>query len=74
MFELTEQEVLGMSQNVTSPPAPGSDPLRSQTVISKPGRGGRRTHPYAFTEHGALMGATVLNSPRAVTMSLYIIS
>jgi hypothetical protein len=29
--------------------------------------------PFAFTEHGALMAATVLNSPRAVAMSLYII-
>ena len=29
--------------------------------------------PFAFTEHGALMAATVLNSPRAVVMSLYII-
>jgi len=47
--------------------------LRSQIVISKPGRGGRRTLPYAFSEHGALMAATVLNSPRAVAMSLYII-
>jgi len=47
--------------------------LRSQSVISKPARGGRRYAPYAFTEHGALMAATVLNSPRAVAMSLYII-
>ncbi len=47
--------------------------LRSQIVISKPGRGGRRYAPYAFTEHGALMAATVLNSPRAVAMSVYII-
>ena len=47
--------------------------LRSQIVISKTGRGGRRYPPYAFTEHGALMAATVLNSPRAVSMSLYII-
>jgi hypothetical protein len=47
--------------------------LRSQIVISKTGRGGRRYLPYAFTEHGALMAATVLNSPRAVAMSLYII-
>jgi hypothetical protein len=29
--------------------------------------------PYAFTEHGALMAASVLNSPRAVAMSIYII-
>lgn len=47
--------------------------LRSQIVISKPGRGGRRYPPVAFTEHGALMAATVLNSPRAVAMSLYVI-
>ena len=42
--------------------------LRSQIVISK--RGGRRYLPYAFTEHGAVMAATVLNSERAVAMSL----
>lgn len=47
--------------------------LRSQSVISKPARGGRRYAPFAFTEHGALMAATVLNSPRAVKMSLFII-
>lgn len=29
--------------------------------------------PYAFTEHGALMAASVLNSPRAVQVSLYVI-
>ena len=33
----------------------------------------RRFLPYAFTEHGALMAATVLNSPRAVAMSIAII-
>src|ERR1019366_6656605 len=47
--------------------------LRSQIVISKTGRGGRRYLPYAFTEHGTLMAATVLNSPRAVAMTVYII-
>jgi hypothetical protein len=47
--------------------------LRSQTVISKAGRGGRRYLPYAFTEHGALMAATLLNSAQAVKMSLFII-
>lgn len=35
--------------------------------------GGRRYLPYAFTEHGALMAASVLNSPRAVAMSVTII-
>ena len=40
---------------------------RSQFVISKPSaKMGLRRAPYAFTEHGALMAATVLNSSRAV--------
>jgi hypothetical protein len=48
--------------------------LRSQTVILKPSRGQHLKYaPNAFTEHGALMAATVLNSSRAVTMSLYVI-
>jgi len=41
--------------------------------MSKPGRGGRRTLPFAFTEHGALMAANILNSPRAEAMSVYVI-
>jgi len=48
--------------------------LRSQKAILKPGRGQHRKYPpYAFTEHGALMAANILNSPRAVTMSVYVI-
>jgi len=46
--------------------------LRCQLGISK-GRGGRRYLPYAFTEHGAIMAATVLNSPRAVEMSVFVV-
>ena len=47
---------------------------RSQVVMSNPGaKMGLRRPPYAFTEHGALMAATVLNSPRAVEMSLYVV-
>jgi hypothetical protein len=30
-------------------------------------------HPRAFTEHGALMAANILNSPRAISMSVYVI-
>lgn len=47
--------------------------LRSQLVISKKGRGGRRYLPFAFTEHGAIMAATVLNSERAVHMSVFVV-
>ena len=43
--------------------------LTSQFAISNKGRGGRRTLPYAFTEHGAIMAANVLNSPHAVQMN-----
>ena len=29
--------------------------------------------PYAFTEHGAIMAASVLNSPRAIEVSVFIV-
>ena len=48
--------------------------LRSQIAILKPGRGRHRKYlPRVFTEHGALMAATILNSNRAVAMSVYVI-
>lgn len=47
--------------------------LRSQFATSKPRRGGRRYTPFAFTEHGAIMAASVLNSPRAVQMSVFVV-
>jgi hypothetical protein len=49
-----------------------SDSLRSQIVISK-GRGGRRYLPYAFSEHGAIMAASVLNSKTAVETSVQVV-
>jgi len=45
--------------------------LRSQFATSR--WGGRRYMPLAFTEHGAIMAAMVLNSPRAVEMSVYVV-
>ena len=67
-FQLTFQEVTGLgSQSVTSNTAPD----RSQSVTGS--RGGRRYRPYAFTEHGALMAANMLRSPRAVEMSLFVV-
>jgi phage regulator Rha-like protein len=47
--------------------------LRSQIVISSNRHGGRRYPPYAFTEHGAIMAATVLNSKRAIEMSVFVV-
>jgi hypothetical protein len=47
--------------------------LRSQIVISSEKHGGRRYPPYAFTEHGAIMAATVLNSKQAIEMSVFVV-
>jgi len=45
--------------------------LRSQIVTSK--RGGRRYSPYVFTEHGAVMLATILKSKRAIQISIEVV-
>ena len=63
VFQLTVQEVAF---------------LRSQFATSSPGLrqrawGGRRYSPYAFTEHGAIMAAMVLNSARAIEISVYVV-
>jgi phage regulator Rha-like protein len=47
--------------------------LRSQFATSSSAHGGRRYLPFAFTEHGAIMAATVLNSKRAVEMSIFVV-
>lgn len=45
---------------------------RSQNATLK--RGGNIKYlPFAFTEHGALMAATILNSPQAVQMSVFVV-
>lgn len=59
MFQLTKEEYRS---------------LRSQFVTLKPGRGRHRKYlPYAFTEHGAVMLASVLNSPIAIRMSIFVV-
>jgi len=45
--------------------------LRSQIAISN--RGGQRYHPYAFTEHGAIQAANVLNSAQAIEMGIFVV-
>ena len=58
MFPLTEEEYAG---------------LRSHFATSNTARGGRRYLPSVFTEHGAIMAASVLNTPLAVEMSIYVV-
>jgi len=52
--------------------------LRSQFATSSSGAelaswGGRRDLPFAFTEHGAIMAATILNTPRATEVSVFVV-
>jgi hypothetical protein len=47
--------------------------LTSQIAMSKSRRGGRRTLPYAFTEHGTVMAANILRSPKAIQMSVFVV-
>jgi ORF6N domain len=48
--------------------------LRLQFATLKPGRGQHRKYlPFVFTEHGAIMAATLLNSPRATELSVYVV-
>lgn len=52
--------------------ADGRAALRSQNATLKRGQHAKYP-PYAFTEHGAIMAAMVLNSPQAVAMSVYVV-
>ena len=52
---------------------PEFENLISQIATSSSGYGGRRKLPFVFTEHGAIMAANVLNSARAVEMSVYVV-
>jgi hypothetical protein len=70
-FQLTQEEAESVmssrSQTVTLA-------LRSQIATLKGGRGQHRKYlPHVFTEHGAIMAATVLNSPQAVGMSVFVV-
>jgi hypothetical protein len=58
MFQLTFQEVAN---------------LKSQFATSGKGWGGKRKLPYVFTEHGAVMLASVLNSPTAIDASVQVV-
>lgn len=76
-FQLTKEEVENLISQIaiSSASKAGNErdrPISSQFAMTSR-HGGRRKSPWAFTEHGCLMAATVLNSPRAVQMSLYII-
>ena len=71
-FQVTAQELSHLrSQFATSSSQAHESTTESGLVVRS--HGGRRYLPWAFTEHGALMVATVLNSPKAVTMSVFVV-
>ena len=72
MFQLSRAEFDSLTSQIAMSSGKHAA-LTSQNAMSKTGRGGRRTLPYAFTEHGALQAANVLRSPRAVQMSVFVI-
>lgn len=67
MFQLSSEEAESLRSQIAT------SSLKSQFVTSKEHRGGRRSLPYAFTEHGVAMLSSVLNSKRAVHVNIVII-
>lgn len=73
-FQLQENEAVALRSQIVTSNANAPDPesnIRPQTATGS--RGGRRTLPWAFTEHGALMAANILRSPQAVQMSVFLV-
>ena len=66
MFRLTESEWENVKRNLLV------DNMPSHIVIASPNRRNKSAPPYAFTEHGAVMLASVLRSPSAVQMSVMV--
>ena len=69
MFRLTLQDIMDFNSRAASG---GESDMRSQIVTASPKRNIRYL-PYAFTKHGAIMAAMVLNSPLAVQMSVLVV-
>ena len=73
LFQLTpeEAEELQRSRSQIATASPDGSPMRSQ--IATASKRNIRHRPRAFTEHGAIMAATILNSPEAVAMSVFVV-
>ena len=76
IFQLSSDEWKNLkSQSVTSS---SEDAENQESESNRPSsvtgsHGGRRKLPFAFTEHGAIMAASILNSPEAVAMSVFVV-
>ena len=72
MFQLTPEEFENLKCQIGTSSDKEAANLKSQIVTSS-GWGGRRTPPFAFTEHGALMLSSVLRSEQAVKVGIAIV-
>ncbi len=70
MFQITVEEARAMRSQFVTASEP-LQPMRSQ--IATASKRNIRYQPNAFTEHGALMAATILSTPRAIDVSVYVI-
>jgi phage regulator Rha-like protein len=74
VFQLSENEWKNLRYQIgTSSSNRKQQSVRYQIGTSSLSHGGRRSRPYVFTEHGAIMAANVLNSRRAVQMSVFVV-
>ena len=78
MFKLTAREWANLrsqfaASDLKVPQEETLTPNWSQIVTSSKRHRGTVRQPFAFTEHGAIMAATILNSPQAVQMSVYVV-
>ncbi len=65
-FQITREDLANLKSQFVTSSSPSDPPVFG-------GHGGARKLPWVFTEHGAIMAATILRSPRAVTMSVYVV-
>ena len=73
-FQVTTRDVDALTSQIAMSNAQVPDFLVGNlSQAARSGRGGRRSMPWAFTEHGALMAANVLRSERAVEMSIFLV-
>jgi len=73
MSQVSPSQGLPNSKSQIATSSPHSDRNRSQFATGSQKHRDPRFPPVTFTEHGALMAANILNSPRAVAMSVYVI-
>lgn len=72
MFQLTWDEAENLKSRIATLNGEARDSSRSQIATLNRGKN-FKYRPHAFTEHGAIMAATVLNSPQAVNASLFVV-